>query len=334
VYWPQPRWRRAAGVRQRMAVLFGGPHTSEPSFRRATVQPGDLLYPIGVCDQVLYVLGRISVSEIVQVGDDQGGDSWPLPAPPRSSSAPREPASCLTARCRARFCGGSLTGRGGDHGRSGTSAATGACSTPSACRASTGWPSPPPLTWKPSSPDRRARRSPLSRSRKHRENARRHRPAFLTGYGNTAPLPDPRQKRTVAPRAPVHEYTDRPLARRPFPGGPTTRSPVDNRTRTRRSGTSDGPWPRHCAGQFCASRTALTPALRPRTRDSPWRGKGRRVPFRTPMSARKVIDHKRSADRPPVSGVEQLPVPFGDDLNGAVDHFDGRLIVYCVRRHR
>ncbi len=71
VYWPQPIWRRAAGVRQRMAVLFGGPHTSEPSFRRATVQPGDLLYPIGVCDQVLYVLGRMSVSEIVQVGDDQ-----------------------------------------------------------------------------------------------------------------------------------------------------------------------------------------------------------------------------------------------------------------------
>jgi hypothetical protein len=71
VYWPQPRWRHAAGVRQPMAVLFGGPHTSEPSFRRATVQPGDLLYPIGVCDQVLYVLGRMRVKEIVPVGDDR-----------------------------------------------------------------------------------------------------------------------------------------------------------------------------------------------------------------------------------------------------------------------
>lgn len=71
VYWPQPRWRHAAGVRQPMAVLFGGPHTSEPSFRRATVQPGDLLYPIGVCDQVLYVLGRIRVQEIVPVGGDR-----------------------------------------------------------------------------------------------------------------------------------------------------------------------------------------------------------------------------------------------------------------------
>jgi hypothetical protein len=71
VYWPQPRWRHAAGVRQPMAVLFGGPHTSEPSFRRATVQPGDLLYPIGVCDQVLYVLGRMRVTQIVPADDDQ-----------------------------------------------------------------------------------------------------------------------------------------------------------------------------------------------------------------------------------------------------------------------
>jgi hypothetical protein len=28
-----------------------------------------------------------------------------------------------------------------------------------------------------------------------------------------------------------------------------------------------------------------------------------------------------------VSGVEELPVPFGDDLNGVVDYFDGGLIV-------
>lgn len=71
VYWPQRRWRHAAGVCQPLAVLFGGPHTSEPSFRRATVQPGDLLYPIGVCDQILYVLGRMRVQEIITVGGDQ-----------------------------------------------------------------------------------------------------------------------------------------------------------------------------------------------------------------------------------------------------------------------
>jgi hypothetical protein len=69
VYWPQERWRRAATVGQRLTVLFGGPHTSEPSFRRATVQPGNLLYPIGVRDQVLYVFGRMRVQEIVPVDD-------------------------------------------------------------------------------------------------------------------------------------------------------------------------------------------------------------------------------------------------------------------------
>jgi hypothetical protein len=71
VYWPQERWRRAAGVGQCLAVLFGGPHHSEPSFRRAAVQPGDVLYPIGVCDQVLYVLGRMRVRQIVAAGEDQ-----------------------------------------------------------------------------------------------------------------------------------------------------------------------------------------------------------------------------------------------------------------------
>ena len=71
MYWPQPRWRHAACVGQPLAVLFGGPHTSEPSFRRATVQPGDLLYPIGVCDQVLYVLGRMRVRQIVPADEDR-----------------------------------------------------------------------------------------------------------------------------------------------------------------------------------------------------------------------------------------------------------------------
>ncbi|HEX6448814.1 MAG TPA: hypothetical protein VF060_05070 [Trebonia sp.] len=70
VYWPQRRWQRASVVASRLTVLYGGPHTSEPSFRRATVQPGDALYPIGVCNQVLYVLGRMRVQEIVQVGGD------------------------------------------------------------------------------------------------------------------------------------------------------------------------------------------------------------------------------------------------------------------------
>jgi hypothetical protein len=70
VYWPQERWKRGSTAAHRLTVLFGGPHSSEPSFRRATVQPGDLLYPIGVYSQVLYVLGRMRVQEIVLVGGD------------------------------------------------------------------------------------------------------------------------------------------------------------------------------------------------------------------------------------------------------------------------
>jgi hypothetical protein len=72
VYWPQKRWRRAATECRPLTVFFGGPHSSEPSFRRAAVQPGDLLYPIGVRDQVLYVFGRMRVQEIALFdGDDQ-----------------------------------------------------------------------------------------------------------------------------------------------------------------------------------------------------------------------------------------------------------------------
>jgi hypothetical protein len=51
-------------------VLFGGPHSYQPSFQRATVQPGDLIYLIGVRSQVLYVFGRMRVKEIIAVGGD------------------------------------------------------------------------------------------------------------------------------------------------------------------------------------------------------------------------------------------------------------------------
>ena len=56
------------------------------------MQPGDLLHPIGVCDEVLYVPGRTRVQQIIPVGEDrallqetlaQHGPwrSWPRPAP-------------------------------------------------------------------------------------------------------------------------------------------------------------------------------------------------------------------------------------------------------------
>jgi hypothetical protein len=71
VYWPQERWRQAMTVGpSRLAVFFGGPHSSEPSFRRAAVRAGDVLYPIGVCDQALYVFGRMRVRQIDVLGPD------------------------------------------------------------------------------------------------------------------------------------------------------------------------------------------------------------------------------------------------------------------------
>jgi len=76
VYWPQKRWRRAATACTPLTVFFGGPHSSEPSFRRATVQPGDLLYPIGVRGQVLHVFGRMRVQEIIPL-DGDGQQSRP-----------------------------------------------------------------------------------------------------------------------------------------------------------------------------------------------------------------------------------------------------------------
>lgn len=45
--------------------------TASPASGRAAVQPGDLLYPIGVCDEVLYVLGRMHVQQIIPVSEDR-----------------------------------------------------------------------------------------------------------------------------------------------------------------------------------------------------------------------------------------------------------------------
>ena len=84
VYWPADVVDRlpvdAPGPR--LKVLYGGPHSSQPSFRRARVQPGDRLYPVTVRQRILYVLGSVRVREIVEVDeldDDRGG--WPARFP-------------------------------------------------------------------------------------------------------------------------------------------------------------------------------------------------------------------------------------------------------------
>ena len=65
VYWPQDRWRRALSVGRPLEILFGGPHRSAPSFARAKVGPGDVLYPIGVHQQTLLAFGRMRVRTLV-----------------------------------------------------------------------------------------------------------------------------------------------------------------------------------------------------------------------------------------------------------------------------
>ena len=48
-------------------TLFGGPHTSEPSFRRAGVKEGDYIYPVRVNKGVLYIIARMRVKEILSL---------------------------------------------------------------------------------------------------------------------------------------------------------------------------------------------------------------------------------------------------------------------------
>lgn len=72
VYWTQDRCaalRRLGGVGKPLDILYGGPHTSEPSFVRATVRPGDDLYLITVRAGTLYILGRVRVRRILALED-------------------------------------------------------------------------------------------------------------------------------------------------------------------------------------------------------------------------------------------------------------------------
>lgn len=50
-------------------TLYGGPHTSEPSFRRAGVTAGDYIYPVRVHKGILYMIARMRVREILSLDD-------------------------------------------------------------------------------------------------------------------------------------------------------------------------------------------------------------------------------------------------------------------------
>jgi hypothetical protein len=73
VFWTLDRWLSAVSVGHKpLPVLFGGPHLSEPSFRRAGVKVGDLLYPIAVSNRRVHVIARMRVREMLLLGQEDG----------------------------------------------------------------------------------------------------------------------------------------------------------------------------------------------------------------------------------------------------------------------
>jgi hypothetical protein len=55
-----------------LPVLFGGPHLSEPSFRRAGVSVGDSIYPVAVSNRHVLVVARMRVREMLLLGQEDG----------------------------------------------------------------------------------------------------------------------------------------------------------------------------------------------------------------------------------------------------------------------
>ena len=73
VFWTIDRWLGALAVGHKpLPVLFGGPHLSEPSFRRAGVKVGDLLYPVAVMNRQVYLIARMRVREMLLLGQEDG----------------------------------------------------------------------------------------------------------------------------------------------------------------------------------------------------------------------------------------------------------------------
>jgi len=68
VLWDQSRCREIKKHGQegaKLEVLFGGPHSSLPGFRRFGVKAGDLIYPLHVLKGSVYILGRMKVKRLL-----------------------------------------------------------------------------------------------------------------------------------------------------------------------------------------------------------------------------------------------------------------------------
>jgi hypothetical protein len=73
VFWTMDRWLSAVAVGHKpLPVLFGGPHLSEPSFRRAGVKVGDSIYPVAVSNRRMHVVARMRVREMLLLGQEDG----------------------------------------------------------------------------------------------------------------------------------------------------------------------------------------------------------------------------------------------------------------------
>lgn len=73
VFWTMDRWLSAVAVGHRpLPVLFGGPHLSEPSFRKAGVRVGDVVYPVAVSNRRVHLVARVQVREMVLLGQEDG----------------------------------------------------------------------------------------------------------------------------------------------------------------------------------------------------------------------------------------------------------------------
>jgi hypothetical protein len=73
VFWTMDRWLGALSVGHKpLPVLFGGPHLSEPSFRRAGVKVGDLLYPVAVVNRRVHLIAQMRVREMILLSQEDG----------------------------------------------------------------------------------------------------------------------------------------------------------------------------------------------------------------------------------------------------------------------
>ena len=73
VFWTMDRLLGAVTAGHRpLPVLFGGPHLSEPSFRRAGVSVGDSIYPVAVSNRRVLVVARMRVREMLLLGQEDG----------------------------------------------------------------------------------------------------------------------------------------------------------------------------------------------------------------------------------------------------------------------